>query len=79
MLIKPASISKQINNTGIAATEDLTEMVNSLKNMGNMRMKVSPLNNKQMDANFTMYVPDNNSNALTYFMSLINSFSKNNK
>ena len=79
MLIKPSTISKQISNAGITITEDLTEMINTLKNMGNIRMKVSPIKNNQMDANFTMNVPANNSNALTYFMSLINSFSKNKK
>ena len=79
MLIKPSGISKQIAATGVTATEDLTEMMNTLKNMGNMRLKVSPLKNNQMDANFTMLVPANNSNALTYFMSLINGLSKNNK
>lgn len=78
MLIKPAAISKQIAATGIAVTEDLTDMINTFKKMGNMRLKVSPLKNNQMDANFTMLVPANNSNALTYFMSLINGFSKSN-
>ena len=79
ILIKPAAISKQIDATGLSATEDLTELVNNFKNMGDMRMKVSPLKNNQMQANFTVDVPAKNSNALTYFMDLINSFSKNNK
>ena len=79
MVIKPGSISKQVSATGLAITEDLTDMMNTLKNMGNMRMSISPVANNQMKGNFTMYVPSNNSNALTYFMSLINGLSKNNK
>ena len=79
LVIKPGSISKQIDASGIAATEDLTEIMNTLINMGNMRMSVSPIANNQMKSNFTMYVPAKNSNALTYFMSLINGLSKNNK
>ena len=79
LAIKPGSISKQIDASGIAATEDLTEIMNTLINMGNMRMSVSPIANNQMKSNFTMYVPAKNSNALTYFMSLINGLSKNNK
>lgn len=79
MLMKPTAIGKQIAAIGISDADDLTEMMNTLKNMGNMRLKVSPLKNNQMDANFTMLVPPNNSNALTYFMSLINGLSKNKK
>lgn len=79
MLIKPAGIANQIASTGLSATEDLTDMMNTFKNMGDMRLKVGSIKNNQMDANFTMLVPANNSNALTYFISLINGLSKNKK
>lgn len=79
VLVKPKAIYHKLAQADVPITEDLTNIFNELKEMGNFSIMATPVQNNQMQSSFIMDVPAGNNNALTYFIEMVSGLSKNNK
>ncbi len=72
----PQKTSAALSSSGMDLTDDLTDMINTFKKMGNINIKSFPIKDNHMQAEMTMDVPEGNSNALKYFFNVIDTFIK---